>query len=98
MKKVEFLALASAPLNMQSLFVINFKASPGGGDGFLLAGELLSWRRPGLTPPSPPPPPPPLLRELDVEVAAAVAAVAYKGEAEVADEDVTEEPSDIPVR
>jgi len=93
-KKVEFLALASAPLNMQSLFVINFKASPG-GDGFLLAGELLSWRRPGLTPPSPPPP---LLSELDVEVAAAVAAVAYKGEAEVADEDVAEEPSDIPVR
>ena len=40
---MEFLALASAPLNMQSLFVINFMASPGGGDGFLLAGELLSW-------------------------------------------------------
>ena len=64
-----------------------------------MPGELPSWCRPGLTLPSPPPPPPPpplLLSELDVVEAAAVAAVAYKGEAGVADEDETEEPSDIP--
>ena len=50
----------------------------------------------------PPPLPLPLLRptllsELDVELAATVVAVAYNGEAEVADELGTVDPNDIPV-
>ena len=90
---MEFLALASAPLNMQSLFVINFRPSPApGGDASLLPGESPSWCRPGLTLPSPPPPPPlTLLSEVDVEVA-----VAYRGEAEVAVDEETEDPRAMP--